>query len=271
MKRWGAFALLCVAQGISWIPLQHSGAGITAASCAAGACIAAVVLMWITDSTPMNVLGFVCLVVGPWLELLLGSRMPGSGAVVLALTLVPVVVAVAGPAMGDGEFSPARLWPGLAAATALMIIAPLPSFADWRTDLVLLLTPVVVGVGCVLAKLHTGWLKDRALSLGISAGIFMGMAAATAIAGHQHISVSLIAVAVSAVTFTLLALAIRTLSARQYASQYAIVPLFVLLQGPVVVSVDVLSWRFAVCAVLLLAAGVALLRDDSSDSEEKLA
>jgi hypothetical protein len=38
-----------------------------------------------------------------------------------------------------------------------------------------------------------------------------------------------------------------------------------------VVSVDVLSWRFAVCAVLLLAAGVALLRDDSSDSEEKLA
>lgn len=268
MRRWVVFALLCVVQSFSWILLLHSGAGITAASCAVGACIAAVGMMWFAGASTLNVLGGVCLIVGPWLQLVLGNTMPGSSAVVLALTLVPVVVAVAEPALGDREFSPMRLWPGLAAATGLMIIAPLPSFSDWRADAVLVLIPIAVGIGVVLTTQRPGLQKDRAAILGVSAGVFAVISITAAFLWRQHIFISWIAVGVCAVTFALVLLAVRSLSSAQYASQYAIVPLLALLQGPIVISFGVISWRFAFSVALLLAASVALLR---GDAEEKLA
>ena len=70
---------------------------------------------------------------------LLGVSELSASAVLIALTLVPGVLAVAASSLSsDGSRSiSGRLWPSLAASSGALLLLVQPSLADWRVDLAL--------------------------------------------------------------------------------------------------------------------------------------
>jgi hypothetical protein len=200
-------------------------------------------------------------VVGPALPSLAGMGVDGGG-LSIALALTAVVVAVAGPAIAGSEFAPRVLWPGLAAAAALLIAVPMPGVGDWRSDVVMVAAPVMTGVGAVLFRRSTGSMGWKmAGGLAMAAAVF----AADALVRRSAWGVSFAGVTLDAVLFGLSLLTLAKMSATQYAARYAVVPLLLLVEGLVLVSRELLNVRTALCAAMLLAASVAMLR--SGDEE----
>jgi hypothetical protein len=192
---------------------------------------------------------------------------------VLALALTPVVIAVAEAAFGSSEdgLSAAGLWPGLAALVGLLLVLPEPSFSSPLNDVVLLMAPVLTGVGCVLfrrsAAPATGtWSSTAAFA---SAGFVFGIAA-TAQSLRQHAIPSLepAAIAIDFVLALLAILALQRLTASQYTARYVLVPLAILLQGLVLLH-SVTTARSVACGVFLAGAAVSLLlpRNEKNSAE----
>ena len=72
---------------------------------------------------------------------------------------------------------------------------------------------------------------------------------------------SIAATVIDAVLSLLTLTALSRLAPRQYAARYALVPLLILLQGPLLLHtlLPLITWRNALCAGLLLAAAIKLL------------
>ena len=177
---WAAIwpmALLCLLAANRWLmesawPETRSTNLTESAGCLMAAGLTA--LGSFVSSQPMRddaravdwkaVAGGVLVLAGPAVAVLISRRSVHADDATLALSLVPVVAAVAFSALGssgEGDL-PARLWPGLAGLTGLLLLLPQPSLNNWRSDLALLCLPLIAGVGAAYAAMgrNGGTLRD---------------------------------------------------------------------------------------------------------------
>lgn len=96
----------------------------------------------------------------PALSSVLSDRHVNAEAATLALTLTPVVTAVAGAASvsggeAEGELT-GLLWPGLAGVAGLLLLLPEPSLASWRMDAALAAMPLLTGTAATLVASQSG-------------------------------------------------------------------------------------------------------------------
>ena len=281
---WWPFALLCLAASSEWtITDNWPQAGSTLASetvaCALAAGLSVGLALKNRSRRPSEAssftaaLGGTLVLVGPIIGILLQAPSLNPASLVLALALTPVVTAVAEAASGSSEdgLSAANLWPGLAALVGLLLILPEPSFSNPLNDLVLLLTPLLTGVGCVLfrssvASTSGTWSSAAAFA---SAGCVFGIgAAAQAIRQRAIPALAPASVAVDFVLTLLTILALQRLAASQYTARYVLVPLAILLQSLFLLHSGI-SARSVACGVLLVGAAVSLLwpRNEKDSTE----
>lgn len=270
------FAILCLLASTIWLLLDRYPQITFNSSSDAIACAVAAAFslgMAVASRTPRPELAEMLhyafagalVLAGPAAGTFLHVPFVSPGGLAIALALTPVVIAVAGSAFGNDEFSADHLWPGLAAAVALLLMLPMPSLLDPRGDLALILAPILTGIGCVLfgrGEMSSAW----KISVGFTgATLVFGLAALGNIVAQRALpAISPAAVAIDALLFALTLVALNRLTASQYASRYALVPLLLLLQGPLLLHAWI-TWRSAGCAILLLAAAIAMLRSGSSE------
>jgi hypothetical protein len=178
----------------------------------------------------------------------------------MALALTPVVIAVAEAATRHPSESLAgRLWPGLAAIAGLLLVLPEPSLSNPTVDLFLVLAPVLTGCGAVLfcSAGESAWRVPAAL-LGACAALAIGTGADLA----QHLrtwpEMAGLAAGFDALEAFLALTALARLSSARWAAQFALVPLFVLVEGLLLFR-GVVPARVVVGLVLLAIAAIALL------------
>jgi hypothetical protein len=265
---WPLF-LLCALASTSWLvverfPQVHFSIAGDALACAlsSGACF----LLRNRQQPPptslrsAGALGGALVLVGPAIPSLFGAQ-ARPAALAIALALTSVVVAVALPALTDYEFSLATLWPGIAAASALLIALPMPGLSDWRSDLSLIATPLATGIGAILyrrnARLGANMMPP---ALAISAAIFALVAAMQWQSQRRPPQISIAAIALDGGLFLLALFALNHLTALQYTARYALVPLLLLAEGALLATRALINVRTASCALLLLLATAGLLR-----------
>jgi len=275
-RQWWPFVLLCLAASSEWLITDNwPQAGSTVASetiaCGLAAGISFGLALRNQSRRPSEAsffsaaLGGALVLMGPALGILLQVPSISPASLVLALTLTPVATAVA-----EG-LSTASLWPGLAALVGLLLVLPEPSFSNPLNDVVLLLAPLLTGVGCVLFRRSVAptsgpWSSAAAFA---SAGVVFGIAAATqAIRQHALPALAPASIAIDFVLALLTILALQRLTASQYAARYMLVPLAILLQGLLLLH-SVITVRSAACSVLLAGAAVSLLlsRSEKNSAE----
>jgi len=273
-KTW-PFALLCLLSSTVWLLLDRypqitfslaSGAAACglAAMCAIGLGLALRSPQGRLAELLKPATGGGLVIAGPAIGAFLHASL-NAGSLAIALAMTPVAVIVAEPVLSEREPSVDGLWPGLAAAVGLLLVLPAPSVSDWRNDLAMLLAPVLTGVGCVIFR------QAKPVAWKASAGFLGGVvvfglgAVVEGAIQHGLPSISLAAVAIDTPLFALSFVALSRLTASQYGARYALVPLLVLIQGPLLLGSMVVTWRGMACAALLLVAGVALLRAGSSE------
>ena len=278
-RPWWPFALLCLAASSEWLitdnwPQAGSTLATETIACALAAGVSFGLALRNKSERPAEAsffsaaLGGVLVLTGPALGILLQVPSLSPASLVLALTLTPVVTAVAEAAFGsrEADLSAASLWPGLAALVGLLLILPEPSFSNPLNDVVLLLAPLLTGIGCVLFRrsvtpMSARWSSTAAFA---SAGVVFGIAAATqAIRQHAIPALAPAAVAIDFVLALLAILALQRLTASQYTARYVLVPLAVLLQGFFLLHSGITA-RSVACAVLLAGAAVSLLSSRSA-------
>lgn len=271
---WWPFALLCLAASSKWLITDNwPQAGSTLASetvaCELAAGLSFVLALKNRCRRPSEptffsaALGGVLVLVGPVLGILLQVPSLSPASLVLALTLTPVVTVVAEAALGSAEYglSTAGLWPGLVALVGLLLVLPEPSFSNPLNDAVLLLTPLLTGVGCVLFRssatpTSVTWNSAAAFA---SAGFVFGIGAAAQSIRQRAIPALVpAAIAIDFALALLTLLALQRLTASQYTARYVLVPLAILLQGLLLLH-SVITVRSVACGVLLTGAAVSLL------------
>jgi len=275
--RMWPFALLCVLASVFWLLLDrypeiNFTLGSDAAACGLLAILSLALMLFsrgpaITPSQALRgAIAGALILAGPTVGTFLHASTLDPGSLAIALCLTPVVVGVAEAVTSDVGLSNDALWPGLAAAGGLLLVLPSPYLGDWRNDAAMILAPVVTGIGCVLFR------RGAAPALPRATAGFAGAAAVFALAAgieaavlHVRPQVSLAATAIDAILSLLTLFALGRLTAGQYAARYVLVPLLLLLQGPLLLHalLPLITWRNAVCAVLLLAAAIKLLRSNS--------
>lgn len=272
--QWWPFALLCLAASSKWLITDSwPQAGSTLASETVACALAAGLSLGLAlknrsrrpseTSFSSAALGGFLVLAGPAVGILLQAHSLTPANLALALALTPVVAAVAEAAFGSPEqgLSTASLWPGLAALVGLLLVLPEPSFSNPLHDAVLLLAPLLTGVGCVLfrgsvAPRSVTWSSTAAFA---SAGFVFGMgAAAQSIRQHAIPALDPAAAAIDFVLTVLTILALQRLTAAQYTARYVLVPLAILLQGLLLLH-SATTARSVACAVLLAGAAVVLL------------
>ena len=282
--QWWPFVLLCLAASSEWLITDRwPQAGSTLATETIACWLAAPVSFGLAlrnqSRRPSEAsffsaaLGGVLVLIGPALGILLQAPSLSPASLVLALTLTPVVTAVAEAAFGSREdgLSAAGLWPGLAALVGLLLVLPEPSFSNPLNNVVLVLAPLLTGVGCVLfrrsvALTSVTWSSAAAFA---SAGVVFGVAAATQAIRQRTIpGLAPAAVAIDFVLALLTILALQRLTASQYTARYVLVPLAILLQGLFLLH-SVTTARSVACGVLLAGAAVSLLlsRSEKNSTE----
>jgi hypothetical protein len=272
--RMWPFALLCVLASMFWLLLDrypeiNFTLGSDAAACGLLASLALALILFsqrpaITPSQALrDAIAGALVLAGPAVGTFVHASTLDPGSLAIALCLTPVVVGVAEGVTNDIGLSNEALWPGLAAAVGLLLVLPSPSIADWRNDAAMVLAPILTGIGCVLLRRNAVSASARATAAFAGAAMVFAIGTGAGAAmqrARPHVSMA--AVAIDA-TLSLLALtALSRLAAQQYAARYALVPLLILLQGPLLLH-SLVTWRSVVCAVLLLAAAVKLLRSNS--------
>jgi drug/metabolite transporter (DMT)-like permease len=281
LRAWPLILLCVIASGIWILPNYFPQINFDLRS-ASVACIIALAVSFIFVRQPRQAMkkslvqasigGFLVLA-GPIAGSFVDAKGLSAGALTIALSLTPVVIAVATPALTNEELPANHLWPGLLAATALLLAIPAPSLHDVRTDAALLLAPLLTGVGCVLYKRSGAPTAWKAVgSFAIAAVIFASAATAYLWMQHDTAPLSFSAAGIEAVLFLLALFALQRLSAMQYSARYALVPLLLLLQGPALLWPPTVNYRNSLCGVMLLFATIALLRTQAEEnvSEESL-
>jgi len=272
-------AALCVLASTVWLITDAwPQAGSRLASGMGGCLIAAAlcfVVAWrrrlgTVSKLAGPVLGGALVLGGPAVGMWLHAAFLDAGSLAIALALTPVVVVVAESVGGTEELTGEGLWPGLAACCGLLLMLPAPSLTNWRNDAALLLAPVLTGVGCVLFRrsghgVAEAWKVSAGLMGG---GVVFGLGVLVESVARRGLPViSPAAMGIDGVLCLLAVVALRRLTAAQYSARYVLVPLAVLLQGVLFLH-SVPTWRSVACGILLVVAGVVLLRRSSDlDSE----
>jgi drug/metabolite transporter (DMT)-like permease len=198
---------------------------------------------------------------GPAIGLLVPGRDLDSSALTIALALTPIIIAIASGALGteSSEGIAGRIWPSLAAVAGLLLVLVEPSLGDLRTDFLLLLAPVLTGLGAVLFCTNHSRSVARITSalLGACALFALALAASRFLAGTRP-TFSLLAIACDGIVALLGIATLSRLGATRWSSQFTWVPLLIILEGIVLVR-PLLTAHWFTGLVLLIIAGVYLL------------
>jgi threonine/homoserine efflux transporter RhtA len=152
----------------------------------------------------------------------------------MALALTPAVLAVAeSSAHSPSESLAGRLWPGLAAVAGLLLLLNQPSLADPAADLILVLAPLLTGLGAVLfCSARSGRWRLPAALVGASVALGLGAAVSFAFTRRTGLTdMAGLAAGLDAAEALLSLLALQRLSTIRWAAQFSLVPLVVLLEG----------------------------------------
>jgi len=148
------------------------------------------------------------------------------------------------------------------AVTGLLLLIPQPSFNDPVRDAVLLLSPLATGIG---AALFSTVLPDRKHSLALAsalscAALLFGAAwFVHFFLHHATTHLSSLAALLDGVTATLLLFSLMRIGLTRWASQFALVPLAVILEGLVLLRPSMNLYNSSGTALLLLASIFLLL------------
>ncbi len=183
-------------------------------------------------------------IAGPSVWAVVSSRYIHAENVMLALALVPVVVAVAVPAFrasGSSDLA-ARLWPGLAGVTGLLLLVPQPTFSDWRFGLALAGMPVVGGTCAAFVSARSGsearadgeagdgFFSARAL---VVSAMCFGFLIVWVNRGQESPQFSWVGSALDGMTFLCMLAVLERLGAVRWSAQFLLIPLLTLLEGVV--------------------------------------
>jgi hypothetical protein len=199
--------------------------------------------------------------------LLLPARALDASALTIALALTPIIIAIASTALGteSPEGIAGRIWPALATIAGLLLVLVEPSLADLRTDLVLLVAPVLTGVGAVLfCKDHEKNPARAATALLGACTLFALALVVSHLAGAQ-LAVSLLATACDGLIALLGIATLSQLGATRWSSQFTWIPLLIILEGIALVRPKLTAHWFT-GLVLLILAGVYLLLPPSDEA-----
>ena len=197
---------------------------------------------------------------GPAIGLLVPGRDLDSSALTIALALTPIIIAIASGALGNesSEGIAGRIWPSLAAVSGLLLVLVQPSL-DLRTDLLLLLAPVLTGLGAVLFCTDHSRSVSRITSALLGACALFALALATSrFLTGTRLTFSLLAIACDGIVALLGIATLSRLGATRWSSQFTWVPLLIILEGIVLVRPRLTAHWFTGLALLILA-GVYLL------------
>jgi len=197
---------------------------------------------------------------GPAIVLLFPGRDLDSSALTIALALTPIVIAIASAALGteSSEGIAGRIWPSLAAVAGLLLVLVQPSLGDLRTDLTLLLAPVLTGLGAVLfcRDISRSIFRPTAALLGACSLFAIGFLASHLTGAHT--TFSLLAIACDGIVALLGIATLSRLGATRWSSQFTWIPLLIILEGIVLVRPKLTAHWFT-GLILLIVAGVYLL------------
>jgi hypothetical protein len=247
------------------------------------------------------------LLAGPAIPLVVGGRDLDGDSLTIALALTPVVVAIAAAALGSqGEGGaaassagvPGKVWPGLAAAAGLLLVLVQPEVADFRSDVALLLAPLMTGIGAALfcaggadrpepareAYAQPGgdlppagawerpqsgrWSLRPATAALFGGAVLLGLGSGAVwwITGSRPVA-ALSAVACDGLTALLTVVALARLGSTRWSAQFSLLPLLVLLEGLALVRPAITGRAVAGLGLLAVASASLLLppEDDAGD------
>jgi hypothetical protein len=277
--RWWPFLLLVAAGASHWLLVAaRPETGSTLGSEALG-CLWAALVAWSlpgreakADETGYasrwkTVLAGAMLLGGPMCAILVRGRRLDAGGITMALALTPVVIAIASAAMSEGSSDgiSGRMWPGLAAVTGLLLVLESPGLGDVRSDVALVLTPVLTGVGAAMFCAG-GAVRRKSWALALAGGAALFALGAAEAKGMEHLTLSatLPAVACDGLLALLAVVALGRLGAVRWSAQFTLLPLLIILEGIVLVR-PALSTRWVVGMLLLAVASVFLLMPPEPD------
>ncbi len=198
---------------------------------------------------------------GPAIVLLFPGRNLDSTALTIALALSPIIIAIASSALGteSSDGIAGRIWPSLATLAGLLLVLVQPSIGDLRTDVLLLLAPLLTGIGAVL------FCTDHSLSGARIPSALLGHCALFAIAlatsrflTGAHPTRSVLAIACDGLVALLGIATLARLGSTRWSAQFTWIPLLVILEGIVLVHPRLTAHWFT-GLILLVVAGIYLL------------
>ncbi len=269
-RLWWPFVLLCFLGGSRWALSESLPGSVTtfaSASLGCGSAAAFYLLLtrpWrrsraVRTQLTRSAVGGALMISGPLLMLLRPRSIP-AGSHTMALALTPVVIAVVESATRhDSETLAGRLWPGLAAIAGLLLLLAQPRLTNPGEDILLVLTPLLTGIGAVLfcSSRESAWRVPAAL-LGACASLGLGALVNLATHTGGFYEMAGLAAGFDALQALLSIVAISKLSATRWSAQFALVPLLVLLEGLAFMTAGIPA-RMIVGLLLLAIAGIALL------------
>lgn len=292
-RAWLAFGLLCGFGACRWmIPAVLSGTETKPISVLAGV---AVLTLWAGvrafrsgDARPAPhqllwaIAGGALLLAGFALPGLVPEARLYASDATMALSLTPVVLAVAQGALGEGDRPSPRLWPGLASCAGLLLLLPQPHVSSAPAVAWLLAMPLLCGLGAALLTERTS--ADPWAQAGAGAGALLVAGAAAlhaALAGTaqsfgaalqgfwptDHASLLLMAALADGTHFLLSLWTLLSIGAMRWSGQFAVVPLLVILEGLVFLR-PALDVRSVAGTGLLLAATWLLLHRHPEEAQQ---
>ncbi len=271
-KRWGPLVGLLVAGAVRWVVVDaHPEAGPTVGSLALGCAWAAALAYLLPERLARGIAGSkwraalagAMLLGGPLLSLLVQAPVSGGG-MTMALALTPVVIAVAAAAMGLGasEDVAGGIWPGLAAVAGMLLVMTTPSLDGPFADAVMVMAPVLAGVGAVWFCVQPGGLawRGRWALLGGAGTFVLGAAVDWKLHGRPVVATS--AVAWDGLLAGLGVMVLARLGAVRWAAQFTLLPLLLLLIGIVLLR-PTLGWREVLGLALIAGASGYLVWEGS--------
>ena len=204
---------------------------------------------------------------GPAISLLIRSRELDAASLTIALSLTPVIIAIAAPALGADHTSgiAGRIWPGLAAVAGLLLLLAQPALGDVRGDLALVLAPALTGVGAALFGVDAPTSSSRLTSTLLGASLLFTIALAeTCVVAGAPPSISLLAVACDGVLALLGVITLAQLGATRWSSQFTWIPLLIVVESIVIVHPQLTTY-WIVGLILLTLASVYLLLPQAAE------
>jgi drug/metabolite transporter (DMT)-like permease len=286
-RRWAAFSVLVLLGAARWIFAPNT-AGPAQALEAEVAGLAAACAMWFAiehirrrrrfqevvapgDTWRCALAG--ALVFGGAALAMLGLQRMSAVGFTIALSLTPVVVGVAGSTFKSDLSSHVaqRIWPGLAAMAALLMLFSTPSLQDAWTDIAYVLAPVLTGAGAALfCSGRAGHAQRAAPALGGAVAVLTLFLVTSFLRGYALERLSLASAAINAVLAALALASLEQLGAQRWSAQFVLIPLLVVVQG-MVLSHSVMGIRgLSAIGLLSIAASSLLRRANDADAFHRL-